>query len=309
MPINTKSINTEIISKKEEKKISFEPTNPKYSFEEVVLNDYERERVLDSLCYNEHHELVFNNWGLNNTHKMSKKFGINLYGPPGTGKTMIAHAIAKHLNRNLIQIDYSEIESKYVGETSKNLVSAFAKAKETKSILLFDEADAILSRRVSSMTNATDVSVNQTRSVLLTLMNDYNDIIVFTTNYIENFDPAFMRRIHSHINIGLPDEKSRKRLWHNYIPKNLPHNLNIELIANKYSGVSGSDISNAVLLSAFRGAREKEKFVKHDYFEDSIKSIIESKKKNERTNVKIEKREVSEEYAMKMINKSKEEKI
>jgi SpoVK/Ycf46/Vps4 family AAA+-type ATPase len=221
---------------------------------------------------------------------------------------MIAHAIANHLNRNLIQIDYSEIESKYVGETSKNLVNAFSKAKETGSILLFDEADAILSRRESSMTNATDVSVNQTRSVLLTLMNDYNDIIVFTTNYIENFDPAFMRRIHSHINIGLPDEKSRTKLWGNYIPKNLPHDLNIESIS-KYSGVSGSDISNAVLLSAFRGAREKEKFVKHEYFEDSIKSIIESKSRNEKTNVKIEKREVSEEYAMKMMNKNKEEKL
>ena len=260
MPINTKPNISEDLNK-EKKKVSFEPMKPKYSFEEVILNEYEKERVLDSLCYNEHHELVFNNWGLNNTHKMSKKFGINLYGPPGTGKTMIAHAIANHLNRNLIQIDYSEIESKYVGETSKNLVDAFTKAKETGSILLFDEADAILSRRVSSMTNATDVSVNQTRSVLLTLMNDYNDIILFTTNYIENFDPAFMRRIHSHINIALPDEKSRTRLWRNYIPKNLPHDLNIESIS-MYSGVSGSDISNAVLLSAFRGAREKEKFVK-----------------------------------------------
>lgn len=307
MPINTKPKISEDLNK-EKKKISFEPMKPKYSFEEVILNEYEKERVLDSLCYNEHHELVFNNWGLNNTHKMSKKFGINLYGPPGTGKTMIAHAIANYLNRTLIQIDYSEIESKYVGETSKNLVNAFTKAKETGSILLFDEADAILSRRVSSMTNATDVSVNQTRSVLLTLMNDYNDIILFTTNYIENFDPAFMRRIHSHINIALPDEKSRTRLWRNYIPKNLPHDLNIESIS-KYSGVSGSDISNAVLLSAFRGAREKEKFVKHEYFEDSIKSIIESKTRNEKSNVKIEKREVSEEYAMKMMNKNKEEKL
>ena len=117
-----------------------------------------------------------------------------------------------------------------------------------------------------------------------------------------------MRRIHSHINIGLPDEKSRKKLWENYISKNLPNDLNIELIS-RYSGISGSDISNAILLSAFRGARAKEKFVKHEYFEDSIKSIIESKRRNEKNNVKIEKREVSEEYAMKMMNKNKEEKL
>ena len=61
MPINTKPKISENLNK-ENKKVSFEPMRPKYSFEEVILNEYEKERVLDSLCYNEHHELVFNNW-------------------------------------------------------------------------------------------------------------------------------------------------------------------------------------------------------------------------------------------------------
>ena len=304
MPINTKPKISEDLNK-EKKKVSFEPMRPKYSFEEVILNEYEKERVLDSLCYNEHHELVFNNWGLNSTHKMSKKFGINLYGPPGTGKTMIAHAIAKHLKRNLIQIDYSEIESKYVGETSKNLVSAFAKAKETKSILLFDEADAILSRRVSSMTNATDVSVNQTRSVLLTLMNDYDGLIIFTTNFIENYDPAFMRRILAHIEFELPDILCRQRLWKKYIPESLPSKAEIKELAEISETLSGSDISNCVLKAAMSAARQNSESILIEHFEKSIKEVINSKNANSKSNTKIEKKSVSETYVESQIGTEK----
>ena len=82
--------------------------------------------------------------------------GINLYGPSGTGKTMAAHAIASHLQRNILIVNYADIESKFVGETPKNIRRAFEVAKETHSILFFDEADAILSRRVTSMTSATE---------------------------------------------------------------------------------------------------------------------------------------------------------
>ena len=65
--------------------------------------------------------------------------------------------------------------------------------------MFFDEADAILSKRVTNMTQAVDVSVNQTRSVMLMLMNEFQDFIIFATNFIENFDPAFMRRISVHV--------------------------------------------------------------------------------------------------------------
>ncbi len=291
-------IDENVKKENQNKKIEFQPMEPLYCFDEIILNKNEEEKVLDVLCYNEYHELVFLNWGLKNTHKMSKKIGINLFGAPGTGKTMIAHAIADKFKRKIIQIDYSEIESKYVGETSKNLVKAFNTAKETNSILLFDEADALLSRRVSSMSNSTDVSVNQTRSVLLTLLNDHNDLVVFTTNFIENFDTAFMRRIHSHIEIAMPKEETRVRLWKKYIPENLPTDCDIDILAKKYENVSGSDISNAVLLSAFKGARKKEKIVRHEYFEEAITSIIDSKKKNE---IKTVTQSISEEEANKIL--------
>lgn len=85
---------------------------------------------------------------------------------------MCAHAIAKELNKKIICVNYADIESKYVGETSKNLTSLFDYAKENDFVIFFDEADALLSKRVTNMSSSTDVSVNQTRSVLLTFVND-----------------------------------------------------------------------------------------------------------------------------------------
>lgn len=102
-----------------------------------------------------------------------KQIAINLYGLPGTGKTMAAHAIASALKRPMFAVNYADIESKYVGETSKNLTRLFKEAELIDAIIFFDEADAMLSRRVTNMSNSTDVSVNQTRSVLLTLMNNW----------------------------------------------------------------------------------------------------------------------------------------
>lgn len=280
----------------------FVPEEPKYSLEDIILPNNVKEQILDIADYAKNSKIVFEKWGLEKTHKYSKRLGINLYGASGTGKTMAAHAIAKHLGRKILIVNYADIESKYVGETPKNIRKAFEVAKETHSILFFDEADAILSKRVTNMSSATDVSVNQTRSVMLMIMNDYQDFIIFATNFIENFDPAFMRRISMHVRFDLPDYECRKQLWKLYIPDKMPNDIDIDELANKYSGISGSDIANAVLMSAFKAARHNEHFVSKQYIFEMIESILASKNANN-SNLKVEKRVVSEEYAKSQINK------
>lgn len=259
----------------------FVPEEPKYSLEDIILPNNVKEQILDIADYAKNSKIVFEKWGLEKTHKYSKRLGINLYGASGTGKTMAAHAIAKHLGRKILIVNYADIESKYVGETPKNIRKAFEVAKETHSILFFDEADAILSKRVINMSSATDVSVNQTRSVMLMIMNDYQDFIIFATNFIENFDPAFMRRISMHVRFDLPDYECRKQLWKLYIPDKMPNDIDIDELANKYSGISGSDIANAVLMSAFKAARHNEQFVSKKYVFEMIDGILASKKANQ----------------------------
>ena len=263
---------------------------------DLILPKSIKNKILDIACYAENSNLVFKTWGLESTHKYSRKIGINLWGPPGTGKTMAAHAIANYLKRNILIVNYAEIESKYVGETPKNICKAFEVAKRDNSILFFDEADAILSRRVTNMTHSTDVSVNQTRSVMLMLLNDFQDIVIFATNFIENFDPAFMRRILMHIKFELPDAECRFLLWEKYIPDLMPNDFNLKYISEKYDKLSGSDISNAVLSAAFTAARNNQNIVKQENLEEAIINILESKKANEKQKISVTTRRVSEDY-------------
>lgn len=289
------------VVKKNEKKIEFYSEEPKYSFDDIILPANVKEEILNVAEYQQNSKLVFEDWNLQSVYKTSRRIGINFYGAPGTGKTMAAHAVAKYLGRKILAVNYADIESKYVGDTPKNIRQAFEAAKESNSILFFDEADAILSKRVTSMNNATDVSVNQTRSVMLMLMNDYQDFIIFATNFITNFDPAFMRRISTHIEFKLPDLDCRKKIWSHYVLSTMPNNIDIDEIAEKYDGISGSDISNAVLMAAFKAARSNPRFVDKSFVFEAIESTLKSKDAN--LGIKTEKKVVSEEYVKEQVSK------
>ena len=298
---NTRSNNS---SKQE-----FTLTIPKFCLTELVLPNKTLDEINTVVNAKRCWSKVFDEWGMQEILHQKKSILVNLYGESGTGKTMAAHAIAKELGKKLVCVNYAEIESKYVGETSKNLTAIFNYAALNDALLFFDEADALLSRRVTNMTNSTDVSVNQTRSVLLTLMNDYEGMVIFTTNFISNFDPAFMRRIQYHIQFELPNEELRAKLWRRYIPNRMPADLDYKAIAGKYDKISGSDISNAVLRAALKAARLNDESVKEEYFCEAIESIITSKKANSQTsNVVITKRPVTEEYALSQISKKEDEK-
>ncbi len=265
---------------KEQAEEIFITEEPRWSLEEIILPAAVKAQILDVATYSENSHRVFELWGFKRTHRFSRRIGVNLYGAPGTGKTMAAHAIARELGKKILVVNYADIESKYVGETPKNIRKAFDAAKKSDSILFFDEADAILSKRVTNMTQAGDVSVNQTRSVMLMLMNEYQDFIIFATNFISNFDPAFMRRISMHIKFTLPDAECRRKLWRMYTPPEVPNNLDFDELAEKYDGISGSDIANAMLNAAFKAARLKLDELDKSLVFEAVENILASKRAN-----------------------------
>ena len=305
MPIVPNTVKKETTPPKKNT-IEFDLSQPIYSLSDLILPTHTLNELKRAISLREHQSAVFEEWGFKHTHKYDNKMIINLYGEPGTGKTMAAHAIAKHLNRPLVLVNYGDIESKYVGETPKNIQAAFEFSKENNAILFFDEADAILSRRVTNMTSATDTSVNQTRSVMLTLLNDYNDTVLFATNFISNYDPAFMRRI-------LPDEATRLRLFEKYIPKQLPHSIDLAEAAANSATLSGSDIANSILLAAFAAKNEDAHEVTHQNLMEKIENIRKGKEANAGKNfdvstkniIKTETREVSEDFVNQQFNKEK----
>ena len=282
MPINPKKAvdETKPVEQTPPVEEIFIPEEPKWSLDEIILPAEVKAQILDVATYSENAHRVFELWGFKRTHKFSRRIGINLYGSPGTGKTMAAHAIAKALGKKILIVNYADIESKYVGETPKNIRKAFEAAKNSDSILFFDEADAILSKRVTNMTQAVDVSVNQTRSVMLMLMNEYQDFIIFATNFIENFDPAFMRRISIHVKFTLPDKNCRRQLWKMYTPSEVPNNLDFDELAKKFDGISGSDISNAMLNAAFKAARLSADELDKKFVFEAVENILASKRAN-----------------------------
>jgi SpoVK/Ycf46/Vps4 family AAA+-type ATPase len=200
-----------------------------------------------------HHHVLYDNFGLRAIDPSGGRTAINLYGPPGTGKSFAAEAIAHELGMGLIRINYAAVESKYVGETPKNIKAAFQKAQEAGAVLFFDEADAILGRRLSNVMQSTDHAVNVSRSVALLELDQFTGVTVFATNLAANYDAAFVRRIIGHIELPLPDSETRARIWRSHIPTQLPTRLNEadwEALVERTEGLAGGDILNAVLYAA-----------------------------------------------------------
>lgn len=280
---------------RQSKPIQWNIIRPCHSLDDLILDSATSGQLLDVIAYFQNRDLLFTEWGLSERFTSQEGLAVNLYGPPGTGKTMAAHAIVDALHKMMICVDYAEIESKYVGETSKNLSRLFKIANERDAVIFFDEADALLSKRVTNMTSATDVSVNQTRSVLLNLLNQYRGVILFATSFIQNFDAAFLRRIRYHIQFHLPDETLREQLWRTYIPSKMPCQVDFAALAKKYSGISGSDIANAVFSAAVGAARDGDRMILQSRFEEAIKHYMDVKKANQEEQITISKRIVSAE--------------
>lgn len=303
--------NKEKVEVKENKKINvkeFTIETPRYSFDDIILNSQQIQDFRIATSYYKNRDKLMNTWGMKKNYPDRKGLLINLYGESGTGKTMSAHALAKKLNKNLVIVNYAEIESKYVGETSKNLVDLFRFAEENDVVILFDEADALLSKRVTNMTNSTDVSVNQTKSVLLNILNEYSGIVIFTTNFIANYDYAFVRRITFQIKYDLPNEEQRKKIWEIYLSTGIPHCIDIGELAKQYKDISGSDIANAVWIAALETAEYENEYMQEKCIHRAINKLIKAKQDNSGYKKKddaevVSVREVSEEYALEQIRK------
>ncbi|MBX3004315.1 MAG: ATP-binding protein [Anaerolineales bacterium] len=231
----------------------FEVETPQRKLADLVLDEDTLAHIRALLTKIRHHRLLYEEFGLRDIDPYGGRTAINFYGPPGTGKSMAAESIAGELGMGIIRANYAEIESKFVGETPKNIKAAFAKAEDANAVLFFDEADSILGKRLSSITQSTDHAVNVSRSVMLLELDNFSGVVVFATNLVSNYDAAFTRRILGHVAMPLPDEAARLRLWRRHIPNRLP----VQFAEGDWSrlvaateGLAGGDILNAVLYAA-----------------------------------------------------------
>jgi hypothetical protein len=177
-------------------------------------------------------------------------------GTSGTGKTMAAEVLAQELQLDLYRIDLSQVVSKYIGETEKNLRRVFEAAETGGAILLFDEADALFGKR-SEVKDSHDRYANIEVSYLLQRMEAYRGLAILTTNLRGAIDAAFLRRIRFVVQFPFPDVDQRLEIWRRIIPPKLPNTgLDLEKLAQL--NIAGGNIRNIVLNGAFLAADAKE---------------------------------------------------
>ena len=253
---------------------------PRRTFDDVILPPATRRALDVALAHVTQHDLIFNRWGFAERHPTGLALAFNFAGPPGTGKTICAEAIAHSLGRRLLLVRYAELESLWMGETPKNVAAIFKTAREESAVLLFDEADAIASRRSTSIDSGFQRESNTVISVLLQELEWYNGVVIFATNLAANFDPAFERRIRMHVLFEMPGPVEREQIWRVQMhPTRTPlaPDVNFRALAEKYA-VSGGDIRNAVLKAAVGAAAEpgpdSTKRIHQRHFETAIADVV-----------------------------------
>jgi SpoVK/Ycf46/Vps4 family AAA+-type ATPase len=175
-------------------------------------------------------------------------------GPSGTGKTMAAEVLASSLDLRMMLIDLSQIISKYVGETSKNIAAAFDQAERCGAVMVWNEGDAIWGAR-GAVGNATDRHVNAEVGDLLQRIEAFRGFTVVTTNLRHAIDPAFLRRFRFIVDFPMPSEPERLRLWRQAFPTGAPVEA-IDWGPLAALPLSGGSIRNVALGSAFLAAED-----------------------------------------------------
>jgi hypothetical protein len=223
-------------------------------WEDLILPPEANEGVQELLARARHRHQVFEEWGFRR--KVGRGLGLTALfsGPPGTGKTMVAGLIAQELGLDLYQIDLSRIVSKWIGETEKNLGAVFDAAEGANVLLLFDEADALFTKR-TEVKSSNDRHANAEVNFLLQRIERFEGISLLTTNLETSIDPAFRRRLAFRIQFAIPQSDERERLWRAMMPDEAKVGTAIEFkaLAERYE-LSGGNIRNAVVRAAFLAA-------------------------------------------------------
>lgn len=209
---------------------------------DLVLDANVMKQIDEIKTWIEYGERIMKEWDLGR--KLKPGYRVLFHGASGTGKTFTAALLGKYTGRDVYRIDLSTVVSKYIGETEKNLSNIFEKAENKKWILFFDEADALFGKR-TNINDSHDRYANQEISFLLQRIENYNGLVVLSTNLKRNIDEAFTRRFQSIIHFPSPKAKERLLLWQkSFSPHTqLEEGIDLEKIAAKCELTGGSIVN------------------------------------------------------------------
>ena len=271
---------------KDKKKVSFIPLEPEWDINEIICSDNLRLTLSDIIAFCKNKEQIIQEWNLSRFLKGNGGcIGINLWGLPGTGKSIAAEAIANALGKRIIQASYSSLMDSLQGNTEKNLSLLFETAVQEDCVILFDEADGMLSSRKSSGANSD--SANLIKSHMLNLLDRSSAIVIFTTNFFKSYDRAFVRRILWNVEFKAPNTNELASLWDFHlcsIPKSISCVELAELTYNlgkKHSiNITGGDIRKLTLVFCTRMSAKRINEINRENATSIIERYIEDLQEN-----------------------------
>lgn len=270
-----KEIGAEPEVKEEDQVITFDHT----AFDKIVLPRGSKEKIIEVITQLKDRKKIFEEWGLGD--KIKKGRGVNLLftGESGTGKTYCGEIIAEYLGMKAEIVSSASFESKFIGESEKNLAEMFKNMLGKGKVLIIDEADSFLTSRGEVMMQHHESKlVNQ----FLMELEKHNGVVILTTNRAPKLDRAVQRRIDLTLEFPKPDGESRKKIWQHIIPEKMPKDK-IDYGRLASFDINGGLIKNCVLAAARKAAMRGKKMSTNILIEaikeeqSEVKSLKESK--------------------------------
>ncbi len=229
------------------------------SLEDLILPPEAMEDIEELFTAAKFRGHVLHNWGFDRRMTTGKGIVALFSGEPGTGKTLCATILANELDLQLYQISVPRVVSKWIGETEKNIERIFKTARANHGMLLFDEADSLFAKR-TKVESSVDRYSNMATNMLLQEIENFEGIVILTTNLDKNMDDAFKRRIGFRIHFPFPESEMRARIWRSLVPASCPvePDTDWDLVGERYE-LSGGHIKNAVLRAAYQAAAVDER--------------------------------------------------
>ncbi len=217
-------------------------------WEDLVMAQEPLAQVKELARFARVRERLFDTYGFGDKQSYGRALSAMFSGPSGTGKTMVAGLIAKDLGVELYRVDLSRVVSKYIGETEERLGALFTEASLVGAALLFDEADSLFGQR-TEIKSSNDRYANLEVNYLLQRLEDFDGVVILTTNFAATIDSAFLRRIRFRVQFPMPTPKDRAKLWEIMLPSRLPQDdegLDFDWMGESFD-LTGGHIRNAVL--------------------------------------------------------------
>ena len=284
---------------------------PKVDFESVVLSDKKKEQVKCVLSQHGNRKKIFEEWGFNKIFEKGTAISFVFYGIPGTGKTLMAEAIACHLKQKLLVIGAAEIETQVPGGAERNIKRVFKvgagkmspdglkekqggspfgnpfsglmapptegapigesnATKPAKHVILFDECDSLITNR----SHVGMILASQINTILSELER-FDGVVIFTTNRLGSLDPALERRISAKVEFEFPNQKLRLAIWKRMIPEECPLGKDVSFERLSKFPMTGGNIKNVVLNAARDAAYKSLDYIPQRCFIDAIEKELE----------------------------------